>query len=377
MRAATTVGAVLVATVLAAAPARAHDETVSTSDVHVSERLLIWRVDLGVAGLGKIVRFPAAEPDLTESDLAQVKDVIAATARRGLTVEINGQRTEPEVGALEPRYEPFIASGRPYIARVVLELRYKSERPIERARARIGFFSDLTAQHRAVVTVRSATQARQYVRLGVADLDLDPAAQPPGVWARIREFLLWGAEHIFIGYDHIAFLLALLLVAGGWVELLKIVTSFTAAHSLTLVLAALDVVRVPSRITEALIAASIVYVAAENLWRARPGPASRSMAYRWRLTFLFGLVHGLGFATALRDRLAELGGSILVPVLSFNLGVELGQVVIVSVVFPLVLLARRTADAVVRARRELRLVRFGSVPILLLGLGWLVERLAL
>jgi hydrogenase/urease accessory protein HupE len=261
-------------------------------------------------------------------------------------------------------YEPNPLTGQPYIGRVLVELRFRGERPIERVRAHVAFFSDLTSIHRALVVAHFGGKARQFVRQGPADLEL-VVGEGSTRWQVVGEFLRWGAEHIFVGYDHIAFLLALLLVAGGLVELLKIVTSFTVAHSLTLLLAALDLLRIPSRLTEVLIAASIVYVAAENLWLKRT-------QHRWWLTFLFGLVHGLGFATQLRERLSELEGSVLLPVVSFNLGVELGQIAIVSLAFPLLLLARRRLE---RAPRPQLLVRFGSIPILALGLYWFVERL--
>ena len=352
------------------ARARAHDETVSTSDVRVDDRVLVWRVDVGMGGLEKVVKFPATGPDLVERDLQASKRAVADYLRRGLTIDLDGRTVTPEIGPLEPRYEPFIASGQPYIARVVLELRYPAGRDIERIAARMAFFSDLTSQHRAVVTVRWGDRARQMVRLGPSDIDLDRASFVPSRWGVLREFALWGMEHIFIGFDHIAFLIALLLVARGWGELLKIVTSFTVAHSLTLLMAATDTVRIPSQVTEVLIAASIVYVAAENLWLQ-----GRHSDHRWWLTFLFGLVHGLGFATQLRERLSELPGSVLFPVVSFNLGVELGQVVIVAAAFPMLLLLRRSADPARQGARRLRVVRFGSVPIMLLGVGWLVQRL--
>jgi hypothetical protein len=161
----------------------------------------------------------------------------------------------------------------------------------------------------------------------------------PTVWAAAWRFLRLGVEHIFTGYDHIAFLLALLLLGGRFVDLVKIVTSFTIAHSVTLALAALGILNPPSRWVEALIAASIVAVAGENLWvlRAAKGGSARvasALKHRWRITFAFGLVHGFGFAAALQE--LKLPRSALVAgLVSFNLGVEVGQVAIVALAFPL------------------------------------------
>jgi hydrogenase/urease accessory protein HupE len=185
----------------------------------------------------------------------------------------------------------------------------------------------------------------------------------------VREYLVWGIHHIFVGYDHVAFLLALLLAVTRLRELLLIVTSFTVAHSVTLFLSGLGLLRIPSRISELLVAASIVYVAVENLRRV-----GKPLPRRWLLTFLFGLVHGLGFATELQERLAEVGGRVLLPVLSFNLGVELGQVAIVALVYPLLGWMRRAPTEPQRRLRQNRLLRMGSVPILLLGLYWLLDR---
>src|SRR5205814_3657748 len=149
-------------------------------------------------------------------------------------------------------------------------------------------------------------------------------------------------------------------------EMVRIATSFTVAHSITLLLAALDVIRLPSAVTESLIAASIVYVAAENYF-------IKEAKYRWVLTFLFGLVHGLGFSSVLHERLQDLD-TIVLPVVSFNLGVELGQIAILLVTFPILAWIRKGATEEESAKRQLMMVRIGSAPILLLGCFWLVDR---
>jgi len=160
----------------------------------------------------------------------------------------------------------------------------------------------------------------------------------PSVWAAAWRFLRLGVEHIFTGYDHIAFLLALLLLGGRFVDLVKIVTSFTVAHSLTLALAALGFLNPPTRWVESLIAASIVAVAGENLWALRPGQGksarvASALQHRWRITFVFGLVHGFGFASALQElRLPR--SALVAGLISFNIGVEVGQVAIVALAFP-------------------------------------------
>lgn len=172
-------------------------------------------------------------------------------------------------------------------------------------------------------------------------------------------FLKLGVEHIFTGYDHILFLVALLLPGGNLSQLLKIVTAFTIAHSLTLTLAALNIVTLPTALVESIIALSIVYVAAENLWRKQIG-------HRPWLTFGFGLIHGLGFANILRE-LTQSQGNLLLSLASFNLGVEIGQIGIVLLVFyGLRFLQKR--------RGELAL-RYGiSTLMILMGSVWFAER---
>ncbi|WP_407185088.1 HupE/UreJ family protein [Bradyrhizobium centrosematis] len=155
----------------------------------------------------------------------------------------------------------------------------------------------------------------------------------PSLSSTMWRYLVTGVEHIFLGYDHIAFLLAVVLWARRLIPVVKIVTAFTVAHSVTLSLAALDLLVIPSRVVEPAIAASIVFVAAENFF-------SRDVDRRWRVAFLFGLVHGFGFAGALRE--IGLSPNAVVPSLvAFNIGVEIGQVAIIAVAMPTLRLADR------------------------------------
>lgn len=175
-------------------------------------------------------------------------------------------------------------------------------------------------------------------------------------------YLKLGVEHIFRGYDHIAFLIALFFVRR-FVSLLKIITAFTVAHTITLALAALDVVSLPTRFVESAIALSIIYVAAENLWRKADGPSGE---HRWRITFAFGLVHGFGFAAVLREMGLPAQGLVR-SLLAFNLGVEVGQLAIAAICWPiLVWVARQVWAARVRIVVSSVLLAFGA--------AWLVER---
>jgi len=190
---------------------------------------------------------------------------------------------------------------------------------------------------------------------------------PPSLVSTAQRYLVTGIEHIFLGYDHIAFLVAVVLWARKLVPVIKIVTAFTIAHSLTLSLAALNILVIPSRIVEPAIAASIVFVAVENFF-------SRDVDRRWRVAFLFGLIHGFGFAGVLRD--IGLPPNTAVPALAaFNIGVEIGQVAIVAAALPMLRLADRWSGGD-RSEpvRAARLVYTFSAVIGLLGGYWLVAR---
>lgn len=163
-----------------------------------------------------------------------------------------------------------------------------------------------------------------------------PAPKPKRHGSVFTSFLIEGVWHILIGLDHVLFVIVLVLVALTLKELALVVTSFTLAHSITLALGSLEVVNLPSRFVESMIALSIVYVAVENI--VREAPRARA-----GITFAFGLLHGFGFSTVLgevglpSDRLVS-------ALLAFNLGVELGQLAIVLPVFPLLAALRRYTE---------------------------------
>ncbi|GAB2619352.1 HupE/UreJ family protein [Novilysobacter erysipheiresistens] len=238
-------------------------------------------------------------------------------------------------------------------------------------------------QHRALVTIRhggevsTAIARAGHTRVGAA---LGPRASAGGSWldSPFVTFLREGIHHILIGYDHLAFLVSLLLPAAllriqgrwqpapgfrsGFLHILGIATAFTVAHSITLSLAALGWVTPASRWVEAAIAASVLLAALNNVW---PVVVRRL----WLVGFVFGLIHGFGFAGAL----SELGlpdGARLWSLLGFNLGVEIGQVAVVCALLPLlfVLRHRRWYAAVVMPAV--------SLGIAVMAAYWLWQRLA-
>ena len=185
------------------------------------------------------------------------------------------------------------------------------------------------------------------------------ATQDRGAPKTFRSFLRLGVTHIFTGYDHLAFLVGLLIVTSSLGSLFKIITSFTVAHSITLALATFNIVVLPSRLTESVIAFSIAYVAVENL-------SGKRAMQRYRIAFVFGLVHGFGFSNVLREM--DLSPSHLaLSLFSFNLGVELGQMAFVLILFPLVLYIESS-----HWRRQIQVSV--SLVVLSLAVYWFVRR---
>ena len=195
----------------------------------------------------------------------------------------------------------------------------------------------------------------------------DPAldlSKPMETTAQLMwKFLKAGVEHIVTGYDHLCFLFALFLWATRLMPVVKIVTAFTISHSITLSLAALKIFTLPSSFVEALIAASIIFVAVENFF-------SRDVDNRWRNTFLFGFIHGFGFASALTEMGVPQGG--VIPALAaFNIGVEAGQIAIVMAVLPILFFI----DKQTGGKRNEKFVYVVSALIALAGVYWLLERI--
>ncbi len=233
--------------------------------------------------------------------------------------------------------------------------------------------------YRSTVLTAADPSARQVVLIGegpnapqalldAGNTTVTLSAPSPSLLSTMQRYLVTGIEHIFLGYDHIAFLVGVVLWARRLVPVVKIVTAFTIAHSITLSLAALNVVVVPGAVVEPAIAASIVFVAMENFF-------SRDIDGRWRVTFAFGLIHGFGFAGALRE-VGLPANAVAAALAAFNVGVEIGQVAIVAIVVPALVAFDRlmTTDRAEPARAT-SLVYGLSVLISLLGSYWFLTRM--
>ena len=245
-------------------------------------------------------------------------------------------------------------------------------------KAKYSLLFDVDPSHRGLVQwIAPGVANAQALVFGTESAEQTLAMQPAGVWPTLRQYLKDGIFHIWAGYDHILFLLSLLLpavlirVAGKWeaaptlrgsfIEVLKVVTAFTLAHSITLSLAAMQIISLPSRLVESVIAASVIVAALNNL----RGTIDKR---RWVMAFVFGLIHGFGFASVLTD-LGLPQGALVLALVGFNGGVEIGQLAIVAVFLPVAFWLRKTKFY------RVGVLRVGSVIVALLATWWLLQRL--
>jgi hypothetical protein len=244
-------------------------------------------------------------------------------------------------------------------------------------KARYSLLFDVDPSHRGLIQWIAPGSARSQALVFSTDSAQQTLAlEPQGAWQTLKQYVVDGIWHIWMGYDHILFLLSLLLpavlvrVGNQWepapsfrrslFEVLKVVTAFTLAHSITLSLAALGLISLPSRLVESTIAASVVFAALNNL----KGTIEKR---RWLMAFVFGLVHGFGFASVLVD-LGLPKDALVLALVGFNSGVEVGQMAIVVAFVPIAFWLRTT-----RFYRK-GVLTVGSIAVALIASWWFIQR---
>jgi len=346
-----------------------------------SDAYLTWRVDGAVIeqridiALRDIDRDLALDADddgqLSWGEVRSRWSEIERLAAASVHVDADGQacvvaaRATPQLDAhVDGRY-------------AVLQSTLRCARPVRRLGVDYRLFAASDPTHRGIARIVAEHEDSAVLVPAAGPQSWPLAAEPLRDRPRgLLGFVAEGAHHIAIGLDHILFLVTLLIVAvwrregrawlpratagSAWRETLRLVTAFTLAHSLTLGLATAGVLAPPSRWVESLIAASVLVAAVDNLWPLLPGP-------RWPIVSVFGLVHGFGFAGPLQD-LGLHDGNLALPLLGFNVGVELGQLALIALLLPLACIFRR------ERLYELAVVRAGSAGVALLALTWTVER---
>ncbi len=351
--------------------AQAHKPSDSYLSLTVAERAISGRWDIALRDLDFAIGLDAdGNGEIDWGEVRSRHADIAAYALARLAVSADGAACRIEAGAQQIDEHTDGA----YTV-LPLTLRCDSAKPATLA-VDYRLFADLDPQHRGLLNLQAQGSARSAVLGPQAPLQ-NFELKAPNRWAQFVDYVREGVWHIWIGFDHILFLLSLLLPAvllwqarrwqpvdsfrAAFVDVFKIVTAFTLAHSITLSLATLGVVELPTRWVESAIAASVVLAALNNL---RPLVHGR----RWMVAFAFGLVHGFGFASVLAD-LGLPQGALVLALVGFNIGVELGQLAIVAIFLPLAFALRRTAFY-----RRVVMVG-GSLVIAALAAAWLAERL--
>ena len=345
--------AVLAAVVLAAARgAEAHPAPFSFLDVVIGETSIEGVLVLHVVDVAYELGIEPADRLLDPVEAAQARDRVVALITPRLRIGADTLLPPLKWLGMEPAVDQH---------GVLLRFRIPVARP-GAVRILPRMFPYDPAHQTFVNIYEDGDLRRQLIFSAGTDEQVYYTGSTQGVLAVLQAFIPIGVHHILIGPDHILFLVGLLLLGGSWMALVRIVTAFTLGHSLTLSLAALALLAPPASIIEPAIALSIIFVGADNLTRGT-GRDVRA----W-VALAFGLVHGFGFANVLREfglPREALGWSLF----SFNVGVEIGQLVIVLVVAG-VLTALRRRSLVAASRVELT----GSIVVIAAGTYWFVER---
>ncbi len=344
--------------------------------LRVYDDSLVVRVELSVRDAERVLEFGWDPEAVTTADVRNVEGRLRAYVEPKVSL-----RTEGTELVLRFRESELLDLGANDYINLVYETEGWTGLPDEIEVEFTPLF-EVDSDHRNMLIVEHNWKTATFNNEGNVSLIFSPRASTQTLdltsSSVLRGFIgfIWlGVWHILIGFDHILFLMALVLPAvllrrkGEWepvpdfrsalMKIVTIVTFFTIAHSVTLSLAALDVIRMPSRLVESVIAASIAAAALANL-------TTRLNVREWMIAFAFGLFHGFGFATVLGD--IGMGREYLVlSLLGFNIGVELGQVAIICVAFPILFALRRKP-----VYRWIRVL--GSLVLITIALYWFTER---
>lgn len=331
----------------------AHTVSLTYAEVTVEGRQVRWSLKLPVPELDLLFGLDQNHDGKVEpAEIGRSESSIQQYVMSKLHVLENGREVPGMIGALRSWKD---GEGHPFVETDAVFT--SPDLDFDRIVLRCDMLRDVVAAHQTLAKITAGGQTIDFVFENGRSYE---AETRPAQFQTILQFVRMGVLHIFTGYDHLAFLLGVVLIGGSFKAILKVVTSFTVAHSITLGLAAFNIVNLPSRLVESAIALSIMYIALENLF-------FKKFDRRWIITFFFGLIHGFGFASALRE--VNLSRQMLATALfSFNLGVEAGQLCIVSALLPALLYLSRL-------RINGAIVKGCSAAIFVMGSVWFWQRL--
>jgi hydrogenase/urease accessory protein HupE/uncharacterized protein YcfL len=333
-------------------PALAHQQSLASSKIHFENKKMIVELLIDQKSILEINGYDIEKvTTINESQLTEeLKQKTFAYVEKGFHASNNGQEMDLQMTEISI----------PDFSNVRLVLEFTSADLIDKVDIDYDlWFENSEGKHKNVATIENGENTSEFIFADKSrHLSMEAGLELP-LGTTIWQFILLGVEHIITGYDHLLFLFALILLGGSFVNILKIVTSFTVAHSITLLLASFEVISLSSRFVESVIALSILYVAIENQF-------VKNTAKRWMLTFAFGLIHGFGFAGALAETQVP-KNHFVTSLLTFNVGVEIGQILIVALVLPFILYVKRFDW-------NTFLVRGASSVIGVFGLLWFIQR---
>lgn len=351
-----------------AQPASAHMNTLGYSNIQVEQSGLIYEIELDLQEVAQWmdvrsggVFILGGDNQPPEGEVAWTQDELRSLIEESLIVEGEGQAAElatiDDIRIVERNDTGYLH----------MVLGYDFAEAADDYSINYNFFFDMDANHQNFAAIRMGEASKDIVftngqQVAAGDITAEGSSSTtvelPGWAVTAWNYLVIGVQHIWFGIDHLLFILALVLAKLRPWDYVKVLTAFTIGHSLTIALAALDIVRLPSSFVEPFIALSIAYVAIENIFR-------KQVNRRWLIALLFGLIHGFGFAQVLQESPVD---SIVLALISFNVGVEIGQLSVLAVVIPLLLWLRRFQKVYTYSNALI------SGVIMLFGLFWFVIR---
>ncbi|EPD51093.1 hypothetical protein HMPREF1210_02284 [Paenisporosarcina sp. HGH0030] len=334
----------------------AHSIDMNYSDLNIEGNEILY--DLFIEQTDLFPQFGTDLDNLVNDELASQK--IESYLQKGLRIDADSKPLTMELVSMNMAQKGAVRG-------MEIQLTFIADEEIEQFNLHYDLVFDDAPAHTSVLMVH----AGEYFQQDMIDStnrdilinlpqDLPQELPQPEIGSVLWKYFVLGIEHILTGYDHLLFLLSLVLIASRFKDALKIVTAFTIGHSITLFLVATDRIQVSSHWVEALIALTICYVAVENMF-------VQKAKWRWLLTALFGLIHGMGFAGAL----AETGlpkSNLIGSLLTFNLGVEAGQIMFLCLLLPFLLWLRRFPW-------YRKMMISTSCLIFVLAFYWLIQRL--
>ncbi|WP_286228578.1 HupE/UreJ family protein [Neobacillus mesonae] len=328
-------------------PASAHtNNSEGFSNIEVKEKTLDYELKLDLEELGHALNKETDQKQLINNKVIQeyINSHIKLYADSQL---IEGIIEKNDIEMIKER--PF----------AVINLAYNIEHKPEKLVVEYNMFMDNSdPSHANYATVKlNGKQQEKILTFESREVEIGEIS----FLQNVKQFVVLGLEHIFTGYDHILFVISLLFGARTIRHILSLVTAFTIAHSITLALATFDIVQLPSRFVESAIALSIIYVALINIF-------NKDSKHQPWLAFGFGLIHGFGFAGILSEMRLDTN-HMAMSLLSFNIGIEMGQLLIVSLAFPIIMWIRKLKYKPIKW-----VIPSTSAAIFAFGLVWFIQR---